>query len=111
MGHSAHRGGGALLREFLRTKRDVASPSAALLKAPLIAGARRLPGTASSKTFVDNHQGFGRVNLDQTITRPLATIDGPGLKTGDKSTFPVKVQVAGKTLWIALCYSDFRGRR
>ena len=82
MGHSAHRGGGALLREFLRTKRDVASPSAALLKAPLIAGARRLPGTASSKTFVDNHQGFGRVNLDQTITRPLATIDGPRLKTG-----------------------------
>ena len=30
---------------------------------------------------------------------------------GNKSTFPVKVQVAGKTLWIALCYSHFRGRR
>lgn len=98
-----------LLREFLRTKRGIASPSAALLKALLIAGAQRLPGTASSKTLVDNHQGFGRVNLDRAVTRPLATIDGPALKTGEKSTFPVKVQVANKTLRIALCYSDFPG--
>ena len=34
----------ALVREFLRTKRHIASPSAALMKALLIAGARRLPG-------------------------------------------------------------------
>ena len=74
----------ALLREFLRKKRGIATPSAALLKALLIAGAERLPGTASSKALLDNHQGFGRVNLDRSVTRTLATIDGPGLKTGEQ---------------------------
>jgi len=99
----------ALLREFLRTKRGIASPSAALLKALLIAGARRLPGTAPRTTLADNHQGFGRVDLDRAVTRPLATIDGPALRTGEKSTFSVKVSLARKTLRIALCYSDFPG--
>jgi serine protease AprX len=99
----------ALLREFLRTRRGIANPSAALLKALLIAGARRLPGTAPRTALADNHQGYGRVNLDRSVTRPLATIDGPGLKTGEKSTFSVKVTAARKTLRIALCYSDFPG--
>ena len=99
----------ALLREFLKKKQGIANPSAALLKALLIAGAKRLPGTASSTTIVDNHQGFGRVNLDRSVRRALATLDGPGLKTGDKSTFTVKVPTASSTLRIALCYSDFPG--
>ncbi|MBI3628713.1 MAG: S8 family serine peptidase [Candidatus Rokubacteria bacterium] len=99
----------AVLREFLRTKQSLARPSAALLKALLIAGAQRLPGTAPANTIRDNHQGLGRVNLDRSTTRPLATIDGPGLKTGGKSTLTVKVPAANKTLRIALCYSDFPG--
>jgi subtilisin family serine protease len=99
----------AVLREFLRTKQGVARPSAALLKALLVAGAERLPGTAPAGTIVDNHQGFGRVNLDRSTARPLATIDGPRLKTGESSTFQVKVQAANKTLRMALCYSDFPG--
>jgi hypothetical protein len=99
----------ALLREFLRKHRSIAAPSAALLKALLIAGAERLPGTASSTTLLDNHQGFGRVNVDRSVTRTLATIDGPGLKTGDKSTLKVRVTSARKTLRLVLCYSDFPG--
>jgi serine protease AprX len=99
----------ALLREFLRRKQGVASPSAALLKALLIAGAKRLPGTASSTAIVDNHQGFGQVNLDRSVKRALATLDGPGLKTGSKSTFTVAVPTANSSLRIALCYSDFPG--
>jgi subtilisin family serine protease len=99
----------ALLREFLRKKRGIANPSAALLKALLIAGAKRLPGTAPSTAIVDNHQGFGRVNVDRSVKRALATLDGPALKTGTKSTFTVKVPTASNTLRIALCYSDFPG--
>jgi subtilisin family serine protease len=99
----------ALLREFLRKKQGIANPSAALLKALLIAGAKRLPGTAASTAIVDNHQGFGRVNVDRSVKRALATLDGPALKTGTKSTFTVKVPTASNTLRIALCYSDFPG--
>ena len=99
----------ALLREFLRKKQGIANPSAALLKALLIAGAKRLPGTAPSTAIVDNHQGFGRVNVDRSVQRALATLDGPALKTGTKSTFTVKVPTASNTLRIALCYSDFPG--
>ncbi len=99
----------AVLREFLRTKQGVVNPSAALLKSLLIAGAKRLPGTGPTKAILDNHQGFGRVSLDGSATQPLLTLDGAGLKTGDKSNFTVKVPAANKTLRIALCYSDFPG--
>jgi len=100
----------ALLREFLRTSRGIAKPSAALLKALLIAGAQRLPGTASSKALLDNHQGYGRVNLDRSVKKVLSTVDHGGLKTGEKVTVSLKVPAGQKTLRIALCYSDFPGR-
>lgn len=99
----------ALLREFLRTKQGIAAPSAALLKALLIAGAQRLPGTAPARTIVDNHQGFGRVSLDRSVRRPLKTLDGAGLKTGQRATISLTVPAGTKTLRIALCYSDFPG--
>jgi subtilisin family serine protease len=103
-------GAAAVVRQFLRTKRGIASPSAALIKAVLVAGAKRLPGTGPAGTLCDNNQGFGRVNLDRSLKRrPLATIDGAGLSTGQKATFTVKVGSANKTVRIALCYSDYPG--
>jgi len=99
----------ALIREFLRTKRGVPTPSAALMKALLIAGAERLPGTAPADALLDNHQGFGRVNLDRSVKSTLATVDAPGLATGQKSTSSIVLPTAGKTLRIVLCYTDFPG--
>jgi len=99
----------ALVRQFLRTKRGIASPSAALMKALLIAGAKRLPKTAPAGSICDDHQGFGRVNLDRSLKRPLATLEGPALKTGQKSTLSLSVTSSTKTLRIALCYSDYPG--
>ncbi len=99
----------ALIREFLRKKRGIPDPSAALMKALLIAGVQRLPGAAAAGLLLDNHQGFGRVNLDRSMKSTLATIDAPGLTTGQKSTSSVAVPSAGKTLRIVLCYSDFPG--
>jgi serine protease AprX len=99
----------ALVRQFLRAKRGIASPSSALLKALLVAGARRLPKTGPAGSVCDDHQGFGRVNLDRSFKRALATVEGPKLKTGQKSTISLSVSTATRTLRIALCYSDFPG--
>jgi hypothetical protein len=49
------------------------------------------------------------VNLDRSVKRVLATVDGPGLKTGKKSTTTLAVSTTTRTLRIALCYSDAPG--
>lgn len=99
----------ALIREFLRTRQGIANPSAALVKALLIAGAERLPGTAPAGTLLDNHQGFGRVSLDRSLKRVVAVIAAPGLATGQRSTFTINVPSVSKTLRVALAYSDYPG--
>src|SRR4029434_2408036 len=60
-------------------------------------------------TILDNHQGFGRVNLDRSLKRVLTSVDAPGLATGEKSNFTVNVPATGKTLRLVLAYSDFSG--
>lgn len=103
----------ALVREYLRKKAKIAQPTAALLKAVLIAGATRLPGTAPAGTIVDNHQGFGRVNLD-AVLKPKAPLSArfsevrPGLKSGQIYAMTVTVK-AGQPLRIVLAYSDYPG--
>ncbi|HEY4138556.1 MAG TPA: serine protease, partial [Casimicrobiaceae bacterium] len=67
------------------------------------------PGTAPSGALLDNHQGFGRVNLDRSFKRVVAAIEGPGLATGQNSTFTINVPTANKTLRIVMAYSDFPG--
>jgi hypothetical protein len=97
----------ALVREFLRTKRRIASPSAALMKALLIAGARRLRGGGTKLVNVD--QGFGRVDLDRSMRRVLATIEGAALTTGEGSTASVTLSSSTKTLRVVLAYTDYPG--
>lgn len=97
----------ALLREFLRKKQGIKSPSAALLKATLIAGCERLPNTAPAGTILDPHQGFGRVNLDRSLRHPLCLIEGSALKTGEK--FTAQISVSAGNLRIVMCYSDYPG--
>jgi len=102
-----------LIREFLRKEKNIKSPSAALLKATLIHGAVRLPGTEES-TVVDNDQGYGRVNLDAVLMPPSTkTIEfsdiKPGLRTGEVHTLELQVQSGGHPLRIAMVYSDYPG--
>ena len=99
----------ALVREFLRKKRGIASPSAALLKATLIAGAQRVPNMAPAGIVLDNDQGFGRVNLDRSLRTPLCTMDGAGLQTGQKFTTTIAVPAGGGRLRVAMAYTDFPG--
>lgn len=105
----------ALIREYLRTKQKIAKPSAALMKATLIAGAIRLPDTASNGALVDNHQGYGRVNLD-TILAPSGSAKATfidvkkGLNTGEVHTTTITINASTGLLRIVLVYSDYPGQ-
>jgi hypothetical protein len=117
----------ALVREYFRTQRQW-SPSAALVRATLVAGARKLSGTdanASNQANADPEgnfdQGFGRVDLSNTIPNPgaaklaLVFIDNwqtPAAqlaRTGDRKRYRLKVR-AGFPLRVCLAYTDFPAR-
>ena len=103
-----------LLREYLRTKKQMASPSAALLKAALVAGATRLPGSGSAGAVVDNDQGYGRVNVDAVIAPPAPAsaqfVDATaGLRTGQLDSRTLTVKSSAQPLRIALAWSDAPG--
>ena len=103
----------AAVRQHLRRGLGMANPTAALLKAVLIAGADRLPGTAPAGTVVDPHQGFGRVDL-AAIAKPSAgvtfTLDQTRkLLTGQSQRSTVSVTNSDVPLRIVLAYSDYPG--
>lgn len=104
----------ALLREYLR-KNGVARPTAALLKAALVAGARRLPGYGEPGAVVDNDQGYGRVDLDAVLAPPAPAstqfleVDS-GLRAGEVYSERIRVRSGRRPLRIALAYTDRPGR-
>jgi serine protease AprX len=84
------------------------------LKACLIAGATRLPGTAAPSAILDNHQGFGRVNLDAVLapSPPLSARffeKKPGLNTGQIHTLKLTIKTAGQPLRVVMAYTDHPG--
>jgi hypothetical protein len=99
-----------VIREYLRKKQRMASPSAALLKASLIASAVFLPGTPAE---FDSNQGYGRVNLDAILAPPaplsVSFVEGPGVQTGDMNERTVAVASGGSPLRIVMAYSDYPG--
>jgi hypothetical protein len=106
----------ALVREYLRTKEKEASPSAALLKATLILGCQRLAGYAPAGAQLDNHQGYGRVDLDAVLApaSPAKCVfrdDKRGLRTGQVRRITLKVKSNQAPLRIVLAYSDYPGPR
>jgi len=81
-----------------------------LIKATLIAGARRLPGTASAGIVADNHQGFGRVDLAAVLAAKTIFVEvAPGLATGRMYGADVRVASGAASLRVTLCYSDYPG--
>lgn len=99
----------ALIRQHLRGARAIASPSAALLKAVLIAGAERLPGQGPSGVQLDHAQGFGRVALERSLRRLKIAAEGAGLRTGQSASRTLALTGAPRTLRIVLAYSDYPG--
>jgi hypothetical protein len=65
----------ALVREWYRKQAKWESPSAALLKATLINGAQRITGADAAAELAGEpnfHQGFGRVDMANTVPNPLS---------------------------------------
>lgn len=107
-------GAAVLLREYLRRHRGITRPSAALVKAALVAGATRLPGYAAPAALLDPHQGFGRVNLDGVVAPPHPASArclevAPGLRTGQSRTLTLEVLSDAVPLRVVLAYSDYPG--
>ncbi|WP_217561000.1 S8 family serine peptidase [Streptomyces sp. GbtcB6] len=73
-------GAAAVLRQHLREVHRLAAPSAALMKAVLVAATRRLPSlrtphTAQDLGYPDFDQGFGRLDLTTVLPTPDAPAD------------------------------------
>jgi serine protease AprX len=106
----------AVVRQYLISK-SPASPSAALVKAMLINGAKPMHGQYAPPEVgapPDNSQGFGRVDLAATIgPYPAgATVvykdEATALDTGDTEQ-TVQQVAAGQTLKVSLVWTDPAG--
>ena len=101
------------LRQHLRRDRRIASPSAALLKALVIAGAQRLPNTSAADAVLDHHQGFGRVDVAAVVKPPAGTKlwlqQNQKVITGQSRRSTITITKNGAPLRIVLAYSDFPG--
>ena len=107
-------GAAAVVREYLRKKKGIQNPSAALVKAALIAGAARLAGYGAPGALMDNDQGYGRVDLDAILALQLPAVAvfveiTPGLRTGEVHTARIDIQSTDVPLRVVLAYSDYPG--
>uniref|UniRef100_A0AAU2JJD0 S8 family serine peptidase n=1 Tax=Streptomyces sp. NBC_00049 TaxID=2903617 RepID=A0AAU2JJD0_9ACTN len=110
----------ALVREYYVEERS-ASPSAALLKATLINGTRRLTGADSLARHPHYHQGFGAIDMRASLPGPgnpdlvlefADTWETPArqlMATGDRIRFSVEA-AAGLPLRLCMAYTDLPGR-
>ncbi|MBE9568759.1 MAG: S8 family serine peptidase [Proteobacteria bacterium] len=107
-------GAATLVRQYLRRDANIAKPSAALIKAVLIAGARRLPGIAGTGTLADNDQGFGKIDLQAVLApRNSASMEfldiTDGLETGEIWSRELMISSTEIPLRLVLAYSDYPG--
>src|SRR3989441_321346 len=100
---------------------DSMNPSAALIRAILIASGQQVTGSgtvarSATDTWPNNEQGFGRVLLSKVL--PIAAAGDPfrtqvvdgtaGLLTGDAATYTFRVSASGPAKFV-LTWSDYPG--
>jgi serine protease AprX len=106
----------AAVRQHLRTKANIRNPSAALIKASVIHGSRRInyrhPAEVR-KGLYDMEQGWGLVDLEASTNpdqKKIKYIDNKrGLKTGDVEVFEAKINDSATSLKVTLTWTDFPG--
>lgn len=112
-------GAAALVRQYLVERRGITNPSAALVKAVLINGAKSLTpgqyGTGAAREIPgwprpNNVEGWGQVNVEASLFPPAGCtnmmIDASGLGTGMTNTYGV-VEPGGRKLSITLAWTDY----
>ncbi|MEA3559901.1 MAG: S8 family serine peptidase, partial [Candidatus Thermoplasmatota archaeon] len=104
----------ALIRQYYEDIEKVSDPSAALVKATLINGARPLNGNWSS--IPNKYEGWGRVNLSNSLCTNnsnagvLSFIDNStGLATGANHTGLFTISGGSNDLVITLVWTDYPG--
>lgn len=110
-------GSAALVRQYLREKRNIQNPSAAIVKATLIHSAQYMNyryAHPSSAPWADNEQGWGRVSLRSVLNpeSPTQVIfidisESKGLGTGDFHEYKVEITDATVPFRATLVYTDF----
>lgn len=114
-------GGAVLVREYFARYYNYSTPSAALVKAVLINGARDMSpgqyGTGATQDVwrrPDPNQGWGRMDLIRSLIfdngRVPAYFDGgSGLQTGQVSELEIELGNGGSELRVTLVWSDRAG--
>ncbi|MBW3600215.1 MAG: S8 family serine peptidase, partial [Planctomycetes bacterium] len=105
----------ALVREHLIKQRQISSPSAALVKALLINGARDIAGQyvpSEAGGIPNNAEGFGLIDMAATIGPQMqASVailkdEATLLETGDEESATVAVAATAATLKATLVWTD-----
>jgi serine protease AprX len=104
----------ALIREYLRKTVKISSPTAALLKAALIAGAVKLPAISAATAPADFHQGYGCVNIDNVVAVPpprkaMFLESKKSLNTGESFSLELSILSNKSPLKVVLAYTDYPG--
>jgi hypothetical protein len=101
-----------LVREYLSEEHQLATPSAALVKAMLINGAQDVAGqyvASEAGSIPNNSEGFGRVDMAATLRDSVQLRDeATALDTGDAETTTVTVN-DGASLKVTLVWTDRPG--
>jgi subtilisin family serine protease len=105
----------AVVRAFLRNQHGLKKPSAALMKAMIINGARALAGQyvpSEAGAAANNSQGFGRVDL-QAVVGPYAANEtlqffdeSKKLDTGEREDRTITMPAGSRHLKVTLVWSD-----
>jgi serine protease AprX len=106
-------GATTLLRQYLRQRRGVTSPSGALIKALLVNGAT-VP--AAQSNVPNNDRGFGWLNMENTI-RPAPTGQQSfaddiqlAVATGDVRHIQVQLADSAQPFRVTMAYTDHPGK-
>ncbi len=95
---------------------DAFDPSAALMRAMLLASGQQLTGSgASAATWPNSQQGFGRVLLSSVLPLPGDATDtqivdnSAGLTTGEAGTYTFHVVTGAASARFVLAWTDYPG--
>ncbi len=113
-------GSAALVRQYIVERGGIAKPSAALVKAAMIGGARSLApgqyGTGAAQEIPFSRpntvEGWGQTDIEQSVHPAglmIRLIDAAAPSTGETNSYTITVEKPGYPLEIVLCWMDYPG--